>query len=459
MISTDAAFIERIRHLANFGFERVRRITRPGFNAKMSEYAAAVGLAAFDGWPNRRRATAERSQWYGELLVDPPRFGLAPGFGPPALQPTLQHPLDPAARGGADRTCLQARGIGARKWWGDGCHRQPAFAASRHTALPVTEALADSVVGLPFFADISRRQMEQVATESRGILAAECLSMERRGSGAGEGSPPARMDLHEPTGRRHRHPHPGSSAHRPHDSRHSRPELYRLAMGAGQRCRESSCTEEVVARYADRLGTKHPGGARQQQAGGAASNSGVDAGDSRYIACTMTTTHGIPIFSARPPISIRAPRTSVSRHASEIIRGSERTGWCGASDESRCLFPRRQSRLRPCGGATAFRPSPSSKTDEASAAIGTITVRTYRFSPTGISMSVSPTATPSASSRRRSSPIASLQGRARRPRHLCQLQLLPQSDMLMQLKWFGTCLGPSGAICCGGAIEGNSASR
>jgi dTDP-4-amino-4,6-dideoxygalactose transaminase len=58
---------------------------------------------------------------------------------------------------------LADRRIGARRWWGDGCHRQPAFAESPRTALPVTERLADSVVGLPFFVDISRRQIAEVA--------------------------------------------------------------------------------------------------------------------------------------------------------------------------------------------------------------------------------------------------------------------------------------------------------
>ncbi len=161
VISTDAELIREIRQLANFGFRPVRRIDRAGLNAKMSEYAAAVGLAALDGWPERRQAIAERAQWYVELVSGLPRTSLAPGFGGVRLQPTCNLGLaGPSAASLID--WLEARGIGARKWWGNGCHRQPAFEGSPRQALPVTEALADSVVGLPFYADISRRQVEQV---------------------------------------------------------------------------------------------------------------------------------------------------------------------------------------------------------------------------------------------------------------------------------------------------------
>lgn len=162
VISTDADLIAKIRHLANFGFEPVRRIKHPGFNAKLSEYAAAVGLAALDTWPERRREIAERSSWYHEFLSDPTHLTFAPGFCNPGRQPTCNiRLLQPLADPLID--WLSARGIAARKWWGSGCHRQPAFASSPRTALPVTEVLADSVVGLPFFADISRPQVQQVA--------------------------------------------------------------------------------------------------------------------------------------------------------------------------------------------------------------------------------------------------------------------------------------------------------
>ncbi len=163
VISTDAEFIERIRHLANFGFQPSRRIPVSGVNAKMSEYAAAVGLAGLDGWPVRRRAVAERARLYRDLMSGRNGAALAPGFGGATLQPTCNVRL---ATPQADDLVhwLAEHGIGARKWWGDGCHRQQAFSGCPRAALPVTEALADSVVGLPFFADIESTQIDRVTT-------------------------------------------------------------------------------------------------------------------------------------------------------------------------------------------------------------------------------------------------------------------------------------------------------
>jgi dTDP-4-amino-4,6-dideoxygalactose transaminase len=169
VISTDPEIVAKVRSLANFGFERVRRIERAGVNAKLSEHAAAIGLAAFDDWPQTQSAITERSRWYVELLPITSSLTFAPGFGTSHVQPTCNiRLLEPRAAALIDG--LAMRGIGARKWWGEGCHRQPAFADSQRMALPVTEKLAASVVGLPFFVDISRAQIGEVAQAVGAIL-------------------------------------------------------------------------------------------------------------------------------------------------------------------------------------------------------------------------------------------------------------------------------------------------
>jgi len=162
VISTDSGFIDRIRYLANFGFQPPRRILLSGINAKMSEYSAAVGLAGLDGWPAKRRAIAERAGLYQDLIGRQNGVTLAPGFGAAALQPTCNVRLA-AQRADALITWLAEHRVAARKWWDNGCHRQPAFGNCPRTALPVTEALAESVVGLPFFADIEPQQISRVA--------------------------------------------------------------------------------------------------------------------------------------------------------------------------------------------------------------------------------------------------------------------------------------------------------
>jgi dTDP-4-amino-4,6-dideoxygalactose transaminase len=170
VVSTDAKFVQRIRRLANFGFEPSRRIVVSGMNAKMSEYAAAVGLAGLDGWPVKRRAIAGRAQLYRKFIDTQKMVTLAPGFGGDSLQPTCNVRLStPQADALIDR--LAEDGICARKWWGNGCHRQQAFSDCPRTALPVTKALAESVVGLPFFHDIERQQIDRVTTALEKFLA------------------------------------------------------------------------------------------------------------------------------------------------------------------------------------------------------------------------------------------------------------------------------------------------
>src|SRR5436190_1783226 len=52
--SPDAETVRRIHITSSFGFAGERRSMWPAANAKISEYAGAVGLAALDGWPAAR---------------------------------------------------------------------------------------------------------------------------------------------------------------------------------------------------------------------------------------------------------------------------------------------------------------------------------------------------------------------------------------------------------------------
>jgi hypothetical protein len=47
-----------------------------------------------------------------------------------------------------------AEGIETRRWWGMGAQAHPATAHYLRGALPVTEALAQSTISLPFYRDI-----------------------------------------------------------------------------------------------------------------------------------------------------------------------------------------------------------------------------------------------------------------------------------------------------------------
>lgn len=161
VLCRDTGRIERVRAGRNFGFvgERVARVH--GTNAKLSEYGAAVGLAALDAWPETRAdflavAEAYRACFAGLSGVD---FG--PGFLGGGACSTCNIVLD---RTVADAVidALRRAGIEARQWWNRGCHREPVFSGCRREPLPVTESLAERVVGLPFYRDLETAQIGDI---------------------------------------------------------------------------------------------------------------------------------------------------------------------------------------------------------------------------------------------------------------------------------------------------------
>lgn len=149
----DLAFAARVRAFANFGFEGQRVAVYPGSNAKISEYAAAVGMAALDRWPRTRAAFAAATRAYREAFAGLGGLSMAPGMFDDHLRSTMNIRLD-APGAGPLMAALDADGIATRQWWGKGCHRMPAFENAPRMPLPVTEALAETVVGLPFSQDI-----------------------------------------------------------------------------------------------------------------------------------------------------------------------------------------------------------------------------------------------------------------------------------------------------------------
>ena len=159
--SANAGVVERVRRLSNFGFAEARVVTEVGVNAKLSEYAAAVGLAALAEWPARRRAYLDAALRCRAAFADCPGVRFSPGFGGPSVQSTFNLDL---GRPGAVAAIeyLGEHGVEARRWWAAGCHRHPAFAELLRTGLPATERLAEAVIGLPFHVDLTEAEIGRV---------------------------------------------------------------------------------------------------------------------------------------------------------------------------------------------------------------------------------------------------------------------------------------------------------
>jgi len=166
---TDRDLIRRVRGLANHGFTAPGEAGLRGLNAKLSEYAAAVGLAALDDWAGTRAAYLGLKRAYAAALAAVPGLSPAPGDGADWVTSTCNVVLPGDAA--PVIAALNAQGVGARRWWGAPCHHQPAYAGCRRQQLPVTEKLASRVIGLPFFLGMGPDDVARVADALAETLA------------------------------------------------------------------------------------------------------------------------------------------------------------------------------------------------------------------------------------------------------------------------------------------------
>ena len=60
--------INQIKRMGNFGFDHNRECTMMGFNCKMTEYAAAIGIATMNKWNQKVQERNRISEWYTQLL-------------------------------------------------------------------------------------------------------------------------------------------------------------------------------------------------------------------------------------------------------------------------------------------------------------------------------------------------------------------------------------------------------
>jgi dTDP-4-amino-4,6-dideoxygalactose transaminase len=176
---TDPRLVQRIRQAANFGFYGSRIAELPGTNAKLSEYHAAVGLAALDAWPETRAAWMAVAGHCRRHLAPLAGVTIQPGFGESWIGSTCM--VSFASTGQKDvASRLQAAGIETRAWWGDGPSGHPAFRdapcpviphpAFPHPAFPHTAGLAARVLGLPFAVDLGDDDMARVAASLERTL-------------------------------------------------------------------------------------------------------------------------------------------------------------------------------------------------------------------------------------------------------------------------------------------------
>ena len=170
VLSSDGAFIERVRELTSFGFPfkptagvRSREARVAGTNAKLTEYSAAIGLAMWDRWSIHRAQLAKVRTRYLENFRELPEIEPQPGDDGTWVSMTMNvfattELVSPLTRE------FDRHQIPYRRWWGLGCHGSPAYSGFPRTPLPVTENVAPRVIGIPCHPDLSIEDQDRVIT-------------------------------------------------------------------------------------------------------------------------------------------------------------------------------------------------------------------------------------------------------------------------------------------------------
>lgn len=160
VLTNQKDYLERVRLITNFGFSPDRGVNVIGFNGKMDEYRAAIGLAALDEWPETRKRWLVTKQRYLEAFR--PFVGASPLHSTEwvgsLFNVRLESHVQPVMK------ALGDRGVAARQVWGEGCHRYRAYEHFDRAHLPVTEMLSDQVLFLPYTVDISDQDLSYIAS-------------------------------------------------------------------------------------------------------------------------------------------------------------------------------------------------------------------------------------------------------------------------------------------------------
>lgn len=172
LCTKDALVIERARAIRNFGQASGDDCPVVGFNGKMTEICALIGLEqlkTFDVAAETRQRSAERiSAGLGQIA------GLTPARTPVGQLPIwlyLPVIVEPAGFGG-DREkvfdLLTRENLNVRKYYSPACHHLSVYAAMRQQpVLPNAERAARNVLALPIYNDMREEECDGIVEAFR----------------------------------------------------------------------------------------------------------------------------------------------------------------------------------------------------------------------------------------------------------------------------------------------------
>ncbi|RZI25068.1 DegT/DnrJ/EryC1/StrS family aminotransferase [Pseudomonas orientalis] len=162
--SRHLAYAQSMRSLSNFGIDAHSGglVFEAGENGKMSEYHAAVALAALDNWPTVAQARRNLHQRYTERLLEKiPALKLQakPMDGVYSLMLVL---LPPGFQATDIQLRLLGKNIETRRWYCPPLQEHPAFQGFAMGPLPIVELLAERLLGLPFHLSLNDASIQRV---------------------------------------------------------------------------------------------------------------------------------------------------------------------------------------------------------------------------------------------------------------------------------------------------------
>lgn len=167
--SGDKDTINKIRQAANFGFSDGIESVQLGLNGKLSEYAAAIGLATLDVFKQKKEKREKIYSWYLEELKNLELIeqgwciqdikGSVPQQFMSILCPERyirEHVVKK----------LEEKGIQTRSYFSPSCHQQKLFFSYPKTPLVITETIAQRILSLPLWEEMEREHVNKIL---RGI--------------------------------------------------------------------------------------------------------------------------------------------------------------------------------------------------------------------------------------------------------------------------------------------------
>lgn len=164
-VAANAELHERLKEIRFFGYNESKEIVRNGFNGKMTEVHAAVGIANLAYLPQALADRKKKYMLYKTILSESPKLAFQKinqscNFSYcPVVFPSEQTLLDVEKK-------LQSQGIYPRRYFYPSVNTYTALVP--YQPMPISEDIANRILCLPLYYQLKNNQVEFIANEVLG---------------------------------------------------------------------------------------------------------------------------------------------------------------------------------------------------------------------------------------------------------------------------------------------------